>query len=203
MTLLAVTCVLLVVSLIGGDYLEDQAGQNAPTILALLLLMFVARNGSLSDVSMIAIIAFVWLHILGARYVYSDVPYDDWATLVWGKSITETFHFRRNHYDRVVHFAYGLLATPPQTEFLRRRLRTSLFWTHLLSITIVTATGALYEIFEWGLAVLCAPDFADHYNGQQGDMWDSQKDMALNILGAATASIAMMVFRRPTHSRDE
>lgn len=145
---------------------------------------------------MLALLTFIVLHIIGARYVYSNVPYDEWTMAWFGHSMSESFHFRRNHYDRLVHFAYGLLATPPQTEILQRRLRFTPLGTHLLSLALVICVGSLYEIFEWGLAELMAPEFADRYNGQQGDPWDSQKDMTLNALGALFASCSIWLLQR-------
>lgn len=54
-----------------------------------------------------------------------------------------------------------------------------------MALEFILATSAVYEIAEWLVAVTLAPDWADHYNGQQGDVWDAQKDMALAALGAA------------------
>lgn len=61
------------------------------------------------------------------------------------------------------------------------------------------ATSALYELFEWGVAVVMAPDAAEVYNGQQGDMWDPHKDMALATLGALVAVVIQLVRRTPRH----
>jgi putative membrane protein len=60
----------------------------------------------------------------------------------------------------------------------------------------VVGVSALYEVFEWALAVIAAPDFADKYNGQQGDFWDSQKDMALAMAGSSLAAVGIAVVGR-------
>lgn len=116
------------------------------------------------------------LHVLGARYLYSYVPYDDWSYWLWGKTVSGYFGFTRNHYDRLVHFAYGLLLVYPASEVLSRHCHVSLRVGGWLAVQFILATSALYEIGEWALAISVAPDWAEHYNGQQGDRWDAQKD---------------------------
>lgn len=143
---------------------------------------------------MTSISVFLWLHILGARYVYSYVPYDTWSRACVGVSITDAFHLSRNHYDRLVHLLYGALAMVPQVEVLRRRFGLGRVAAIVFSIALVSGVSALYEIVEWLLTVVAAPERADRYNGQQGDAWDAQKDMACAVAGA----IAVAVFMRLT-----
>ncbi len=135
------------------------------------------------------------MHILGARYLYSNVPYDDWANRFLGISISEHFDWNRNHYHRAVHFMFGILMMLPLTDlapraFESRRTHRAV-WAFLLIMTI----SAIYEIVEWLIAILMSPDAAEKYNGQQGDMWDAQKDMALAMLGSFV-SAPLVWFRR-------
>lgn len=190
--LVVASALLLAVSFVGMPYPRDQPLHHVPTVLGLFALVWCARHGLLSNASMLAINAFIWLHILGARYIYSFVPYDDWCSRWLGCSLSEMLGSERNHYDRLVHFAYGALATIPQVEVLTRRLRLSTFVAHLFSFALVLAAGATYEIFEWLLAIVMAPEWAERYNGQQGDVWDAQKDMALAAAGAVTSSLCML-----------
>ena len=199
LTLVLVSTSLLAASFAGAGYLQDQPLHHVPTVLALILLFWCAKRGVLSNASTLAIHAFIWLHILGARYIYSFVPYDNWCTTFFGFSLSDAFNFQRNHYDRLVHFAYGALATFPQFELLRRRLKLSILAAQIGSFTLVLAAGAVYEIIEWLLAMTAAPDWAERYNGQQGDAWDAQKDMALAAAGACVASACILIrslFRR-------
>ena len=131
------------------------------------------------------------LHTLGARYLYSNTPYDVWSEWLLGINITETFGFDRNHYDRVVHFSFGLLMAVPIQEFERRYLRLSLAVSSVLAIECILATSAGYELLEWAIAVVFTPEWADKFLGLQGDIFDAQKDMALATSGA-TLSIALM-----------
>jgi putative membrane protein len=204
MALLAVTCLLLAASFIGAKYLKDQPLHHVPTVFALGFLGWLAWKGRISDASLTAIILFIWLHILGARYIYSFVPYDEWTQNWLGVSIDEKFGFKRNHYDRFVHFCYGVLATVPQVELLEKRWRLGNWSAHFFSLALVLAAGAAYEILEWGVALVMAPDWAERYNGQQGDLWDAQKDMLLAGAGALLATTVMLLcsftfIARPRH----
>jgi putative membrane protein len=58
-------------------------------------------------------------------------------------------------------------------------------------IWLILATSLLYELFEYGLTLTLAPEMADSYNGQQGDIWDAHKDMALATIGALMAAVAV------------
>jgi putative membrane protein len=191
--LLALTCLLLAASFIGAQYLKDQPLHHVPTVLALIFLAWLAWKRRISDASLTAISLFIWLHILGARYIYSFVPYDEWTRNWLGFSIDEKFGFTRNHYDRLVHFFYGVLATVPQVELLQARWKLGRWSAHFISFALVLAAGAAYEIVEWCIALIMAPDWAERYNGQQGDVWDAQKDMLLAALGAIVSSAVMLL----------
>jgi putative membrane protein len=169
---------------------------HLPTLALLLASPFLLRRWPLSDAGLGCIVLFFVLHTIGGRWTYSNVPYDDWARALTGHTISETFGFTRNHYDRLVHFAYGALAILPVSEALRRHARLGPRMALYVAIEGVLAVSALYEIFEWLLTLAMAGSLADAYNGQQGDMWDSQKDMALAALGAALAAFALHIRRR-------
>ena len=124
------------------------------------------------------------LHTLGGRYAYSNVPYDDWARALTGTTLSDAFGWTRNHYDRLVHFAFGALSVVPVAEIARRWGGLSRRGAAFTVLGWVLATSCLYEIFEWLLTIVAAGETADRYNGQQGDIWDAQKDMALAALGA-------------------
>ena len=194
--LLLSTWALLGLSFVNAPYLQEQPLQNAPTVLALILLGRAVKRGGLSDASLVAIILFAWAHILGARYIYSLVPYDEWIRRWTGVSLAETFHFTRNHYDRFVHFLFGALAMIPLVQRLRRVQGCGRPAAELIAFAVALAVGALYEIFEWLLALYMAPDWADRYNGQQGDMWDAQKDMSCAALGSLMTMSVLLCSKR-------
>jgi putative membrane protein len=192
--LVLATVLVVAASFVGTEHLFDLALHHLPTLVVLPLLAHGARRRWLGDGAFVATILFLWIHTLGARYLYSFVPYDDWARAVFGSGVTETFGFRRNHYDRLVHAAYGFLVTFPQVELLERRLGTRAAFA--ASLALVLAVGSLYEMAEFGVAIALDPVHADRYNGQQGDAWDAQKDTALAFLGAVVATAAIALGRR-------
>jgi len=139
------------------------------------------------------VVLFFALHTIGGRYTYSNVPYDAWSEALFGQSIGATFGFTRNNYDRLVHLSYGLLAVLPIREFLQRHVGTSPRLALYIAVESVIAVSALYELLEWFLSLVLAGPTANDYNGQQGDMWDAQKDMALATLGALVSSAVLAV----------
>jgi putative membrane protein len=167
---------------------EYFAMQHVPTIFAVVALTVLERRQLVDRLGFALIIAFLLLHLVGARYLYSFVPYDDWTQAIFGFRLTDRFGFERNHYDRFVHFMFGLLFVYPLVSFFQRPLRLDGWWPAVMAVTAIIAAGAVYEIAEWLTALTFAPDWAEAYNGQQGDPWDAQRDMALNTVGAVIAA---------------
>lgn len=194
---IVVALVMLVgVSFIGSPFFDHLPLQHIPTAIAIAIFLTLSRKYPLSNRSFACIAIFMLLHVLGARYVYSNVPYDEWTKAVFGKSINEIFGWSRNHYDRFVHFAYGFLFYIPAIEVLTRFISIPKKRAWYFALEFVMASSMLYELIEWFVAIVLAPDIADAYNGQQGDMWDSQKDMALAIFGALLALLVTQVAYR-------
>jgi putative membrane protein len=192
---------LLAVSLVRPPYPREQWLQHLPTVASLVGLAVAARKSWLSTPAFAALAAMLALHIVGARWIYSYVPYDGWCQALFGSGPRSWFGWSRNHYDRLVHLAFGLLMPLPIAEAAHRFGGMSVRWAFATALLAVAAISAVYEVLEWLLAVIAAPDFAEHYNGQQGDMWDAQKDMALAIAGSLIAAITI-AFRRPARQRD-
>lgn len=187
---------LLGISQIRPLYPKDQWLHHSPMIVIIPLLFVAAGRGWISSPSMTCIVLFLSLHIVGGRYVYTAVPYDAWAESIFGSTPSEWFGATRNHYDRLVHVAFGLLAVLPVSECVERRGGQTRAWAIAIAVLAVAAIGAAYEVFEWGLTMTVAPDMADRYNGQQGDLWDSQKDMALAIAASGVSALGLCVWSR-------
>ncbi len=183
-TLIALLLGLLLVAQIEQPYPEIALLQHIPTMLMIAFSPWLLRRWPLTTASVACIVLFMALHTLGGRYAYSNVPYDDWAQALTGSTVSEAFGWTRNHYDRLVHFAFGALSVIPVTEIARRWGGVGARGAALAVLAWVLAISCLYEIFEWLLTLVAAGATADRYNGQQGDIWDAQKDMALAALGA-------------------
>ena len=182
--LLAFLAALLLLAQIAQPYPEVALLQHIPTLVFLLASPSLLRRWPLSTAALACIIAFLALHTLGGRYAYSNVPYDDWARALTGTTLSDAFGWTRNHYDRLVHLAFGALSVVPVAEIARRWGGLTPRGAILALLGWVLAISCLYEMFEWLLTIVAAGATADRYNGQQGDIWDAQKDMALATLGA-------------------
>jgi putative membrane protein len=182
--MIALLGVAVIIANIDQPYASVAPLHHIPTVLLIGVAPWLLRRWPLTNGAAACVFAFFLLHTLGGRYTYSYVPYDDWARSIAGVSISESFGLARNHYDRLVHFSFGLLAIPVISEVLHRHGKLPKRLSIYLALECVLAISAVYEIFEWLLTLVAAGASADAYNGQQGDMWDAQKDMALAGLGA-------------------
>lgn len=182
--LIGLLLALLLIAQIDQPYPEVALLQHITTMLLIVASPWLLRRWPLSTAAVACIALFLALHTLGGRYAYSNVPYDDWARALTGATLSDTFGWTRNHYDRFVHFAFGALSVVPVAEVARRRSGLGARGAMLAVLGWVLSVSALYEVFEWLLTLFAAGETADRYNGQQGDMWDAQKDMALAALGA-------------------
>lgn len=163
------------------SYLLHQSG----TVLMLIALLVTLKKVGINFYSFCLYLAFLFIHIIGAHYLYSYVPYNDWVNTLFHFDLNQSMGWSRNMYDRFVHFAYGLLLYPFFYRcfqvWLRKVKPFSLF---LLVIQFVMASSLFYELIEWWIAMGLSPEDAENYNGQQGDQWDAHKDMFLATLGA-------------------
>lgn len=163
------------------SYLLHQAG----TVLMLIALLVTLKKIGINFYSFCLYLAFLFIHIIGAHYLYTYVPYSDWINTLFHFDLNQSMDWSRNMYDRFVHFAYGLLLYP----FFYRCFQVWLpkvkpFSLFLLVIQFVMASSLFYELIEWWIAMGLSPEDAENYNGQQGDQWDAHKDMFLATLGA-------------------
>lgn len=182
--LIALTGLAVPLSFIAAPYPNELILQHVPTVLGIALLGIAMTWFRPSSLAINCCLLFLWLHLIGARWIYSFVPYDGVAQWLTGHTLTETFGWQRNHYDRLVHFASGVLGLPPLSHLLQSTCQLRSFAAAFLAMTCVLAIGAAYEVLEWQIAVAFSPTMAESYNGQQGDPWDAQKDLALAGLGA-------------------
>lgn len=168
-------------------------------VLALCMALVLARRWfRFSNASLRLILLFLALHTLGSHYTYSEVPYDRWWEALTGHTLNSLFGWERNHYDRLVHFSYGLLLAYPIREFFLRVVEVRGFWAYFLPLDVTLSTSALYELIEWGAAAMFGGELGMQYLGTQGDVWDAHKDMALAALGALIAMLATAGLTRAT-----
>lgn len=165
--------------------------ENVIVFVGVPVLILLHKHLPLSKVSASLIFVFLCLHEVGAHYTYAEVPYDRWFESLTGKGLNDWFDWERNHFDRVIHFLYGLLITYPVREIVLRMSHAKGFWTYLLPVLVVISTSTIFELLEWLAAVIFGGDLGAAYLGMQGDIWDAQKDMALAAAGSIVATIIL------------
>jgi putative membrane protein len=165
-------------------YLLHQAG----TLIGILIILGLTYHRSVSRMGFALSIIFLLIHVLGAHYLYSYVPYNDWSKQLFYFDLNAYFGWSRNMYDRLVHVSYGLLLYKIIFDCFSVWLpKAGRGQIALLVIQFVMASSMFYELIEWVIAIDMSPKDAENYNGQQGDVWDAQKDMAVATLGAIAA----------------
>jgi putative membrane protein len=171
--------------------------ENLLVFGAVALLYGIRRRLLFSRVSYTLIFLFLCLHLVGAHYSYAEVPYDDWTERLFGVRLGEAAGWRRNHFDRLLHFCYGLLLAYPVREIFLRVADVRGFWGFFLPLDLTMSSSMIFELFEWLAAALFGGGLGQAYVGAQGDEWDAHKDMALATLGALIAmTVTMLVNRR-------
>ena len=177
-------------------YRSDWLLENVLVFAFALSLALSWRWFTFSRISATLIFLFLCLHEVGAHYTYSQVPYDAWIESLTGYSLNEAMGWQRNHFDRFVHFAYGLLITYPLRELLLHVTHDRGVWSYLLPLSLTMATSLTYELIEWAAAVLFGGELGMAYLGTQGDVWDAHRDSALATLGAALSLAMTAAFNR-------
>jgi putative membrane protein len=162
-------------------YPKDWLLENLLTFVAVPTLVATYRRFRFSDRAYVQATLFLVLHTIGSHYTYSEVPLGSWLAEVFGGS--------RNHYDRIVHFAFGLLILRSQRELWLRGASLGRGRSAFLAFAVICLWGALYEILEWIVAVIVDPAAGTAFLGTQGDPWDAQKDIALACAGALLATV--------------
>lgn len=160
--------------------------ENLLLVVGVLALLASHRALPLSRISYTMIFVFLLLHTVGAHYTYSLVPWTDWMEAI-GLGALAPADASRNHFDRIVHFIYGLLLAYPIREVFLRVADLRGFWGYFFPLSVTLSTSVLYEIAEWGAAEVFGGDLGIAFVGVQGDVWDAQKDMALAGVGALIA----------------
>lgn len=150
--------------------------ENFLVFLFLGALVKTHRIFPFSRFSYALITTYLTLHAVGAHYTYAQVPLGFW--------LKNAFGFSRNHYDRIVHFSFGLMLAYPAREVAVRAMKMRGIWSYYFPLEFILAASALYEILEWQLAQVVTPGLGDSWLGTQGDIWDSQKDMSMAFMGA-------------------
>lgn len=162
-------------------YREDWLLENLLIFICVPAAVLTYRGFRFSNRAYVQATLFAVLHTIGSHYTYSEVPLGNW--------LGDVFSLSRNHYDRLVHFAFGLLMLRPIRELsIRDPAKMGRLAVSYLSFAAVAWWSLFYEVIEWLVASIADPTAGTAYLGTQGDVWDSQKDMLCASAGALVAT---------------
>jgi len=177
-------------SLVGTTDMANWLIENTLTVIAMLFFILTYKRYQFSDFSYVLICLFLCLHVYGSKYTYANNLFGYW--------LQDLFHTSRNQYDRLVHFCFGFLLYYPLQECCAKWLKFPKRIATFLPVLIIVSTSALYEITEWLVADVFFVEQGISYLGTQGDVWDSQKDMAMAFIGVVLSFGLFRMIRRQT-----
>ncbi|NIV19025.1 MAG: DUF2238 domain-containing protein [Woeseiaceae bacterium] len=198
LVLLGLLAIVWVIAAIDPWYPDDWLLENILVFIAVPVLVLIHRKEPLSRTSYALVFAFLCLHEVGAHHTYAEVPYDRWFEALTGVSLNELLGWERNHFDRLVHFLWGLLLTFPIRELVMRSGRIRGFMSYFVPFLIIVASSTIYELIEWQAALLFGGDLGMAYLGTQGDIWDAHKDSTLALTGGLLANIGIWIYESST-----
>lgn len=160
--------------------------ENVPIVLLVALVVVVARYQPFSRTAYICMFVLPVLHTIGGHYTFERVPFD---------LVTNAFGFERNHYDRLAHFSVGLYAYAIAEFLVSRGLVAGRRMASVFAVCAIFTVASAYEIFEWIYAITAESSAGNAVLGSQGDIWDAQKDMLADGLGALFAATCFVLSR--------
>jgi putative membrane protein len=157
-----------------------------PIVITFLILVTTFSKFRFSNYSYTLMALWMFWHTVGGHYTFANVPFD---------FVTELFGFERNHFDRIGHFIIGFYAFP-MAELVVRQKWAGPILASFFGLFFVVTIATSYEVIEWLYAVIEGGEAGMEFLGSQGDVWDAQKDMLADTLGAIF-SLALFWYIRP------
>ncbi len=163
-------------------------------LVVFFALLFTGKKFRFSNLSYFFVFLWLMMHTVGAHYSFERVPFG---------FITDTFGFERNHYDRVAHFVIGLSAFGVAEFAWRKKITNTVFASAFFGLTFIMAMANAWELIEWAYAEIDGGEVGAAFLGSQGDIWDAQKDMLCDTLGALLACIIFAFVGKKVCSKAE
>ncbi|MDD5406108.1 MAG: DUF2238 domain-containing protein [Sulfurovaceae bacterium] len=183
--LLVIFCVVWIIAAISPISRKDWLLENVLVFIILLVLSMTYKKFTFSNFSYTLIAVFLVIHEIGAHYTYALVPYEKWLSFCCDWSLNQFMGWERNNFDRIVHLLFGIMWVYPAKEFFKRIFLFGDGLSWFFAVENVMVFSLLYELIEWGAAMIFGGDLGMQYLGTQGDIWDAHKDMLLCDLGAS------------------
>lgn len=151
----------------------------SPVLIGVAVLIYLYPKYKFSNFVYFLILVHATILIIGGHYTYAEMPVFNW--------IRNTFDLSRNYYDRVGHFAQGFIPAIIAREVLiRNEVISKKKYVSFIVVCICLAISASYELIEFGVAKFTG-DSAEAFLGTQGDIWDTQWDMLMALIGSITS----------------
>ena len=166
---------------------------NVGSLLIILIFIWDIFKNRLSRSGFCGLLTFGIFHAIGSCWLYSYVPYNEWMIDYFSWDMNAYFGWERNHYDRMVHFSFGLLLFPAVVDYFKHKIPLANKYVLLITFLGIQTFSMIYELFEWNLSIFLSDGLADSYNGQQGDIWDAQKDMCLAMFGSLISYVYLAI----------
>jgi len=160
-----------------------------PVVVVFMLLVVTFGVFRFSNIAYTLMAVWLFWHTVGGHYTFANVPFD------WFSGLTGS---ERNQFDRIGHFSVGFYAYP-MMEWLLRKRHCGPVTAGFFALFFIMSIAAGYEIIEWSYAAAEGGEAGAEFLGSQGDVWDAQKDMLADTLGALVA-IVLYGFTRPDKS---
>ena len=162
--------------------------ENLTVWIIVGILVGLYRKGiTFSALGYVLMFVLIYLHTIGGHYTFALVPFD------W---FSDFFGFERNHYDRIAHFSVGFYAYAIIELMVRNKVTTSRFILYTYPVLAIATIAMSYELIEWIYAAVANPEAGIAYLGSQGDIWDAQKDMLADTLGAIVAVVLYALVKK-------
>ena len=162
--------------------------ENVTVLCIVVPLAWMYRKGiRFSNAAYLLMSVLIFLHTIGGHYTFSLVPFG------W---VTDWIGAQRNHFDRIAHFSVGFYAWALMEFVETRRLSTRRAFSFVFAVAAIFAVASLFEIVEWLYAASASPTAGAEFLGSQGDIWDAQKDILADGLGALLAAVAYAFVHR-------
>jgi putative membrane protein len=160
------------------------------TVWIILLVIFIlyVKKIRFSNLAYGLMFVLIYLHTIGGHYTFALVPFG---------YVTDFFGFARNHFDRIAHFSVGFYAFALAEWLYSKKLVSNKFLLFTYPVFFIATIAVSYEVIEWIYAASSAPEAGLAYLGSQGDIWDAQKDMLADTLGAIVVTVLFFIIRKP------
>ncbi|CAC9496079.1 Putative sodium-glucose/galactose cotransporter [uncultured Gammaproteobacteria bacterium] len=194
--LLAIYMILFIILAINPYDRVTWWAENIPVLIVVGLLLLTYSRFKFSNFSYFLMTLFLCYHTVGGYYTFELVPFD------WGNQLLSKLELDfilpegRNNFDRLGHFLVGVFAYPVVEISLRKKWVANKGVAFVFAVFALGFWAASYEVIEMYYAVLEGGKSGAAFLGSQGDIWDAQKDILMDIVGGCVFGLLALFSQR-------